>query len=118
MNGASPPAPSRGRPFPVTTADCAELREFVVHFANHLRLKILCRLASGRACVRELVEATGEKQSNVSQQLKHLLDAHLVSRQRCGARVYYEIADPIALEVMDYLSAVAARHRRRWTTGA
>ena len=105
--------PSEGS-FSVTAADCAGLREFVAHFSNHLRLRILCRLASGRACVRELVEATGEKQSNVSQQLKHLLDAHLVSRERQGARVYYEIADPIALEVMDYLFTVAVRHRQRW----
>ncbi len=92
--------------------ECAKLRDFVTHFSNHLRLKILCRLAAGRACVRELVEATGEKQSNVSQQLKHLLDADLVSRQRAGARVYYEIADPVALEVMEFLFTVALRHRR------
>jgi len=90
-----------------------ELREFVAHFANHLRLKILCRLAAGRACVRELVEATGEKQPNVSQQLKHLLAARLVDRERVGARVYYQIADPVALEVMEYLFTVARRHRQR-----
>jgi len=91
--------------------ECAKLRDFVAHFSNHLRLKILCRLALGRACVRELVETTGEKQSNVSQQLKHLLDADLVSRQRAGARVYYEIADPVALEVMEFLFTMALRHR-------
>ena len=96
--------------------ECAGLRDFVAHFSNHLRLKILCRLAAGRACVRELVEATGEKQSNVSQQLKHLLDAGLVSRQRAGARVYYEIADPVALEVMEFLFTVVSRHRR-WREG-
>ncbi len=114
MNEAPPSTPHGDRALTVTSADCVGLREFVAHFSNHLRLKILCRLASGRACVRELVEATGEKQSNVSQQLKHLLDAHLVTRERVGSRVYYEIADPIALEVMDYLFAVAVRHRQRW----
>jgi len=96
----------------VAPEECASLRDFVASFSNHLRLKILCRLAEGRACVRELVEATGEKQSNVSQQLKHLLDADLVSRQRAGARVYYEISDPVALEVMEFLFSAARRHAR------
>ena len=91
--------------------DCAEIRDFVVLFANRLRLRLLCHLSQGRACVRELVEATGEKQSNVSQQLKLLHEADLVRRQRVGARVYYDIGNPVAVEVTDFLRAAAARPR-------
>ncbi len=92
---------------------CAWIRDFVAHFANPVRLKLLCRLMEGRACVSELMEATGEKQSTVSQQLKHLLLAGLVDRERVGTRVYYEIANPVVPEVMHFLARVASRGGRK-----
>jgi len=98
---------------PAPAADCAAVRDFVALFANRLRLKLLCILTRRPACVNELMEATGEKQSNVSQQLKLLYEAGLVSRRRAGARVYYEIADPVAVEVGKGLLAAASRPRRR-----
>lgn len=88
---------------------CAWIRDFVAHFANPVRLKVLCRLMEGRACVSELMEATQEKQSTISQQLKHLLLAGLVERERVGTRVYYEISDPAVPEVMHFLARVASR---------
>ncbi len=91
--------------------DCSTIRDFVVLFANRLRLKLLCRLAEGPACVHELVEATGDKQSNVSQQLKILHEADFVKRRRVGARVYYEIDDPVTVEVLDFLVSAAQRPR-------
>jgi len=92
---------------------CVWIRDFVAHFANPVRLKLLCRLMAGRACVSELMEATGEKQSTVSQQLKHLLMAGLVERERVGTRVYYEISDPAVPEIMEFLARVARRSRSR-----
>ncbi|NOZ78741.1 MAG: helix-turn-helix transcriptional regulator [Acidobacteria bacterium] len=94
--------------------DCGEVRDFVAVFANRLRLKLLCRLAEGPACVHELVEATGDRQSNVSQQLKILHEADFVRRRRVGARVYYEIDNPVTLEVLDFLMSVA-QHPDGWT---
>ncbi len=88
---------------------CGWIRDFVAHFANPVRLKLLCRLMEGRACVGELMEATGERQSTVSQQLKHLLLAGLVDRERAGTRVYYEIADSRVPEVMGFLARIAGR---------
>ncbi len=96
---------------------CAWIRDFVAHFANPVRLKLLCRLMEGRACVSELMEATGEKQSTVSQQLKHLLLAGLVGRERVGTRVYYEIADPAVPEIMEFLARVASREGPRGARG-
>ncbi len=92
---------------------CLWIRDFVAHFANPVRLKLLCRLMDGRACVSELMEATGEKQSTVSQQLKHLLMAGLVDRERVGTRVYYEISDPAVPELMGFLARIAGRERGR-----
>ena len=39
---------------------------------NPVRIKILCRLMQESARVTELVEATGERRSTISQQLKYL----------------------------------------------
>ena len=60
---------------------CAWIRDFVAHFANPVRIKILCRLMQDSACVTELIEATGERQSTISQQLKYLVLSGLVERE-------------------------------------
>ncbi len=88
---------------------CASVRDFVAHFANPVRLKLLCCLQNGPACVSELMQITGEKQSTVSQQLKHLLLAGLVSRTREGTRVYYRIANPLAMETMNFLNEIGKK---------
>ncbi len=88
---------------------CGALCDWLGHFANPVRLRILCRLLAGRACVGELVEATGERQPTVSAHLKHLLLAGLVSREREGNRVYYQVEDPLAVETMRFLVGLARR---------
>jgi len=86
---------------------CVAVRDFIAHFANPVRLKVLCYLTGGRSRVSAIVEAVGEKQSTVSQQLKHLLLAGLVSRERHGNEVHYEVADPNVLATMQFLSTLA-----------
>ncbi|MCK5378896.1 MAG: helix-turn-helix transcriptional regulator [Acidobacteria bacterium] len=89
---------------------CALMRDYIAHFANPVRLKLLCRLVrGGRLCVNELVEVTGEKQSTVSQQLKQLQMARMVHRQREGNRVYYSVSDPVVEETMRFFSSIAER---------
>ncbi|HHI67994.1 MAG TPA: transcriptional regulator [Planctomycetes bacterium] len=88
--------------------NCYVMRDFMAHFANPVRLKILCRLAGGSACVTELVEATKEKQSTVSQQLKNLLLAGFIAKQREGSRVYYRIAHPAVRKTMEFLQGLSA----------
>ncbi len=91
---------------------CGALCDWLGHFANPVRLRILCRLLAGRACVGELADATGERQPTVSAHLKHLLLAGLLSREREGNRVYYEITDPLARETMEFLLGLARRFHR------
>jgi len=54
-----------------------------------LRLVALCRL--GECSVSELTRVTGQSQPRVSQQLKVLCDAGLLSRFRDGKRVFYRV---------------------------
>lgn len=63
------------------------------------RLYLLRALMGGRAHVGQLVEATGMKQGTVSKHLGILRESRFVSRQREGAYVYYEIADPVLYDL-------------------
>ncbi len=57
------------------------------------RLAILHHLAGGEVCVGEIVTATGEKFSTVSQRLRVLRAEGLVTRRRAGSHVFYALAD-------------------------
>jgi len=59
------------------------------------RLVMLQALRAGPLTVNELVQATALKQANVSKHLAVLHDHRLVKRERAGASVRYEIADPM-----------------------
>ena len=58
------------------------------------RLQIVCALKSRPCNVTEIVGITQLGQANVSKHLKLLSQTGIVSRQRCGVSVYYEIANP------------------------
>ncbi len=63
-------------------------------FADPSRLSILESLQDGPRSVSEVVEATGLRQSNVSNHLRCLADCGLVQRERDGRFVHYELSDP------------------------
>lgn len=88
---------------------CNLVRDFIAHFSNPLRLRILCELSKGEASVSELVEATGARQPTVSQQLNLLRLSGIVSRTRHGNRSVYEIADSIAEEMMEFVFSLAEK---------
>ena len=89
---------------------CVVMRDYIAHFANPIRLKLLCLLVRNeRLCVTELVEQTGSKQSTISQQLKQLQMARLVGRDRQGNRVLYSSADPVVEETMRFFASIADR---------
>jgi DNA-binding transcriptional ArsR family regulator len=67
--------------------------------ADPLRLEILQELKGGDRCVKEIMEAVNAGQSNVSKQLKTLLDAQLVHRKQCGNTACYSIADPAVFDL-------------------
>lgn len=71
--------------------------------ANPDRLLILCQLSQGERRVGELEELLGIVQPTLSQQLTVLRDEELVSTRREGKNIYYALACPKALAVMQVL---------------
>jgi DNA-binding transcriptional ArsR family regulator len=59
------------------------------------RLVLLEALRDGPLTVSELVKASGMKQANVSKHLGVLYQHRLVSRQREGICIRYEVSDPV-----------------------
>ena len=57
------------------------------------RLRLMCRLAHGEACVSELSAELEEGMSTISQRLRMLRAERLVRRRRDGKHVYYALAD-------------------------
>lgn len=86
---------------------CAVVRDYIGHFSNPVRLRLLCTLMHGPASVSTLVNEISEKQPNVSHQLRLLHLAGMVRRTRQGTRQIYEIANPLVGATMQHLAEVA-----------
>ncbi|MFM6989791.1 MAG: ArsR/SmtB family transcription factor [Rhodoferax sp.] len=71
--------------------------------SNPDRLMLLCQLSLGEKRVGELEEILGIVQPTLSQQLTVLRDEELVNTRRDGKNIYYQIASPQALAVMNVL---------------
>ena len=71
--------------------------------SNPDRLLILCYLSQGEARVGQLEEALGIVQPTLSQQLTVLREEELVSTRREGKNIYYSLASPKALAVIETL---------------
>ncbi len=71
--------------------------------SNPDRLLLLCQLTQGEQRVGELEELVGISQPTLSQQLGVLREEGLVNTRREGKNIYYEIASPQALAVMNVL---------------
>ena len=71
--------------------------------ANPDRLLLLCQLSQGEKRVGELEELVGISQPTLSQQLGVLREEGLVNTRREGKNIYYQIASPQALAVMNVL---------------
>lgn len=67
------------------------------------RLRLLELLADGQHCVSELAEETGDSMSSISQRLKILHTAGLLSRERDGKHIYYSLADSHVEQIMKQL---------------
>lgn len=71
--------------------------------ANPDRLLLLCQLVTGEGCVSDLEERTGIQQPTLSQQLGVLRNEGLVQTRREGKRIYYTLAHPEAVAVLQTL---------------
>jgi DNA-binding transcriptional ArsR family regulator len=80
--------------------------ELLKALASVARLTIVMELARGERCVHELVEATGMTQPLVSQHLRVLRGAAVVTTRRRGREIAYSLTD----DHLAHIAADAVRH--------
>jgi len=71
--------------------------------ANEDRLLLMCQLAGGELCVSELEYLLDIRQPTLSQQLGVLRSEGVVSTRRQGRQIFYSVADPALLEILEVL---------------
>ncbi len=74
--------------------------------SNEHRLMILCRLGDGELSAGDLQAGTTLSQSALSQHLAVLREDGLVTTRRAGLNIFYRIADPSALRVIETLAGI------------
>ena len=72
---------------------CSQVERMLSIMSNPVRFHILCALARESFSVSELVELTGGKLSNVSQQLKMMTLAGYIRKERLGKQSIYTLHD-------------------------
>lgn len=82
--------------------------ELLRALASPLRIRIVTELAAADRCVHELVEALGVAQPLVSQHLRVLRSAGVVSGSRRGREITYSLID----EHIAHIVADAISHAR------
>ncbi|MES2991729.1 MAG: metalloregulator ArsR/SmtB family transcription factor [Pseudomonadota bacterium] len=93
-----------------TTIDPARLRSAAGQavgalkvLANEERLLLLCQLSQGEMCVSDLEEVLDIHQPTLSQQLGVLRTEGVVNTRKDGKYVYYSVADPNVMQVLEVL---------------
>lgn len=85
--------------------------ELLKALANPLRLQIVLALRDGPRCVHELVDELGIPQPLVSQHLRVLRGARLLSAERRGREAAYSLDDHHVLHIVDDALAHAGERR-------
>lgn len=78
--------------------------------SNGNRLELLEFLAQGRMSVEALSKTTGLSVANTSQHLRQLRQAGLVTAQKQGLKVYYQLSGEDVFALLAALRASAERH--------
>lgn len=95
------------KPLPEAMAAKAdEAARMLRSLANPHRLQILCLLVEGELGVGELQRQVSLSQSALSQHLARLRAEQLVDTRREGTSIFYRIADPAVLQIMQVLAAI------------
>ncbi len=65
------------------------------------RLRIMELLYDGEHCVSELAQETNDSMSLISQRLKILFQANLITKKRSGKHIYYALADDHVITLLE-----------------
>jgi DNA-binding transcriptional ArsR family regulator len=74
--------------------------------ASEQRLLLLCRLIDGECSVGELADHARLAQSATSQHLAKMRAEGLVATRRDAQTIFYRLADPAAVKVLDTLCEI------------
>ncbi|HEY1570362.1 MAG TPA: metalloregulator ArsR/SmtB family transcription factor [Pseudonocardiaceae bacterium] len=96
----------------MSTVDDVEVRwaEMLKALGHPVRLGIMRRLAAEpETCACDFGDVFGLKQPTISQHLKVLREAGLVTTRRRGTQICYSVRPDAVLELTDTLGALTAR---------
>jgi ArsR family transcriptional regulator, lead/cadmium/zinc/bismuth-responsive transcriptional repressor len=95
-------------------SDRAQLMaEFFALLADANRLRILELLAKTEMCVHEVAETVGMTEAAVSQQLRHLRAHRIVTHEKRGRHVFYQLADRHIIEIYQLVAEHLQEHNCR-----
>lgn len=75
-------------------------------FSNPTRLEILNLLREGELSVTDLIRKTKLSQANISQHLSIMKSKGIVSSDRKGKHIYYELTNPKIIKAFDIIREV------------
>src|SRR4030042_1404041 len=81
--------------------------------AHPIRLKIIEKLRQGPCCVCRIIPYVGGEQSNVTHHLAILKRAGILSSEKKGLEVWYEVTDPVIFEILDLIKYPLIKELKR-----
>ena len=100
---AAPPTPPEASELAHSAQAAARLLKLL---ASEQRLLLLCRMIEGEASVGDLAEHARLAHSATSQHLAKMRAEGLVATRREAQTIYYRLADPAAVRVLDTLCEI------------
>ena len=109
---------SRDKPKRPNLVDCnfQSLAFLAKALADENRLRILLSVSNGKRSVSSIVEKLELSQPLVSHHLKELKRSLLVTVERSGPFIYYEIADARIIDILEELNMLAGNLLANRTT--
>jgi len=87
--------------------DCRSVAILAKGLSDENRLRILVCLCGRKRSVSKVVEEVGLSQPLVSHHLKELKRCLLVTIERNGPFIYYQVADPRVLDIVQSMASIA-----------
>ena len=89
------------------------MAEFFALLADANRLRILELVAAQEICVHEIAAAIGMTEAAVSQQMRYLRSNRIVTHEKRGRHVYYQLADRHIIEIYQLVTEHLQEHNCR-----
>jgi ArsR family transcriptional regulator, virulence genes transcriptional regulator len=87
-------------------ANAGRAAEMLKALSNERRLMVLCQLGAGELSVGALQERLELSQSALSQHLSLLREEGIVATRREGQTIFYRVANPAAVKIIETLASI------------